>query len=162
MAYYFRVFCTSGTVPPLPAVLAWVADRGVSLKIAQQDLPPETGTADWGEMPVGLLYADDKPPFLAEVNRKEGENSLAAQEIDEFISQLESLKKSRKRDSVIEHLRKTQFIVVCQIPTDGFDDAGFHALDVFLAYFVVHHGGMVQADGQGFYEMGKLIVELEE
>ncbi len=96
------------------------------------------------------------------LNRVDGAESLAAQEIAEFVSVLEARKKSRKRDTVLDQLRKTRFVVACEIPTLGFEDAGFHALDVFLAYFVVNSGGMVQADGQGFYDMGKLIVEMEE
>lgn len=115
---------------------------------------PGTGTKDRSE----FIYAEGHVPFTVELNTKEGDDSLAAQEIAEFLEALQGMmKKSCKRDRVIEHLQQTRFVVACRIPTD----AGFHAVDVFLAYFLVHAGGMVQADGQDFYEMGKSIVELE-
>jgi hypothetical protein len=150
MAYYLRAFCTSSDVPPLSDVLAWVTARGVSL----QSDPPN----GWGET-TALTYEPGRAPFLVEINRNDGPESLAAQEINEFLDSLQEMKKGRKRDRVIDHLQKTKFIVACQIPTTDIDDAGFHAVDVFLAYFLVHSDGMIQADGQGFYEMGKLIVE---
>lgn len=155
MGYYFRVFCTSPTVPPLNEVVQWVNDRGVSAQLASHD-----NIENWGKAPVSIVYGEGQPTFAAEVNRKDGEDSLAAQEINEFLDMLEELKKSRKRDRVIQHLQQTQFVVACEIPAESFPDAGFHAIDVFMAYFVVHSGGMVQADGQGFYEMGKLTIEL--
>ena len=161
MAYYFRAFCTEATPPALAQVLDWVRERGVSLAVDPGDSTAGAGTPNWGETPVGLIYAEGNAPFSAEVNVNEGPDSLAAQEINEFIEMLQIAKKSRKRDGVIDHLRRTKFIVPCRIPIADFADAGFHALDVFLAYFLVHCGGMVQADGQGFYEGGKLIVEIE-
>lgn len=155
MAYYFRVFCNAATVPPLSDVLGWVRERGVNLHVAPG------GVEAWEDDPVTLVYEEGVPPFLAELNRNDGEDSLAAQEIGEFISMLEEeAQKPRKRKEIIQHLRETKFLVACEIPVEKFSDAGFHALDVFLAYFVVHSNGMVQADGQGFYDRGKLIYEL--
>ncbi len=158
MAYYLRAFCTAETVPSLSDVLQWVNKRGVPARVDPQDLP--SGTPTWGEEPIRILYQEGQPTFTAEVNQRSDEESLAAQEISEFLQMLEALKKSRKRDRVVEHLHTTRFIVVCEVPTDNFGDAGFHAVDVFLAYFLVHSNGLIQADGQGFYEMGKLTVEL--
>ncbi len=156
MGYYFRVFCTTDVVPPLADVLQWVQKQGVPVTA-------NPAGATWGTSPLHIQYADGAPPFAAELNRRDGDESLATQEITEYIRLVEALRKSRKRDTVLDHLKKTRFVVACEIPVDkNFDDAGFHALDVFLAYFVSQSEGMVQADGQGFYDMGKLIVELED
>ena len=154
MGYYFRVFCTAEKVPPLADVLQWVRERGVPVTAEPAD-------ATWDTSPLRIHYAEGAP-FNAELNRCDGGESLAAQEIAEFVHLVEPMKKSRKRDRVLEHLRNTRFVVACEIPLNGFEDAGFHAVDVFLAYFEALCQGLVQADGQGFYEMGKLIVELEE
>jgi hypothetical protein len=155
MAYYFRVFCTKGEPPALPEVLKWVRERGVMLRTEP------AGTTTWGEVPVALVYEDGRKPFLAEVNSNTGPDSLAAQETNEFLDMVREVKKTpRKRDQVAEHLEKTRFVVACQIPVEDFTDAGFHTLDVFMAYFLVHHDGMVQADGQGFYEKGEIAIEL--
>jgi hypothetical protein len=161
MAYYFRAFCTAEHIPTLAEVLAWTAEHGVTLAVDPGDTSAGVDTPEWGDTAIGLIYAQDKAPFYVEIDKNDGPDSLAAQEINEFLATLQTLKKSRKRDRVIEQLQKTRFIVPCQIPIEDFDDAGFHALDVLLAYFLVNSGGMVQADGQGFYEMGKIIVELE-
>lgn len=162
MSYYFRAFCTAEAAPKLAEVLQWVREREVPVSLDPADAPKGEAGVEWGATPLGIRYAEKSPPFLAELDRNEGEDSLAGQEIGEFIHTVEALKKSpRKRNQVLEHLRKTRFVVACEIPPGGFDDAGFHAVDVFLAYFLVHSGAMVQADGQGFYEMGKLILELE-
>ncbi|HOF86606.1 MAG TPA: hypothetical protein PLZ36_00700 [Armatimonadota bacterium] len=155
MAYYFRVFCTTGEPPALAEVLRWVADRGVRLRTEP------TGITAWGSEPVKLVYEDGRAPFLAEVDLNNGPDSLAAQEIGEFLDLVREIKKyPRKRERVADQLEHTRFIVACRIPVDDFTDAGFHAIDVFMAYFLVHHGGMVQADGQGFYEDGKITLEL--
>lgn len=155
MAYFFRAFCAKGEPPALPEVLRWVADRGVTLRADLQD-----NTA-WTETPVSLVYEEGKPPFLAELDPNSGSESLAAQEVGEFLDMLRAIRTHpRKRDKVIDHLERTRFLVACQIPVEEFDDAGFHALDVFLAYFLVHHDGMIQADGQGFYENGQITLEL--
>ena len=155
MAYFFRVFCTEGEPPVLADVLGWVRDRGVTLRTEP------AGITAWSDEPVKLVYDEGREPFLAEIDLNNGPDSLAAKEIDEFLDMVREINKyPRKRERVAEHLEKTRFIVACQIPVDDFDDAGFHALDVFMAYFLVHHNGMVQADGQGFYENGKITIEL--
>jgi hypothetical protein len=41
------------------------------------------------------------------------------------------------------------------------DDDGYTAAGVFLSYFVDHCGGLIQADGEGFYERERLLVELD-
>ena len=161
MAYYFRAFCTSGAPPALADLLGWVGERGVTLDIDAPARETGGGTVEWGALPIPLSYQQGRLPVYLELNLLEGSDSLAGQERDEFLGMVAALKKSRKRDRVIEQLRQTTFIIACRIPIDDLNDAGFHAVDVLLAYFVVHHDGMVQADGQGFYDMGKIILELE-
>lgn len=156
MGYYFRVFCTAETVPPLAEVLRWVQQQGVPVTADPAD-------ATWATVPLRIHYAEGAPPFTVELNRRDGAESLATQEIAEYERLVAELKKSRKREQVLDQLKRTRYVVACEIPiTSGFTDAGFHALDVFLAYFVALCEGMVQADGQGFYDMGKLILEVEE
>lgn len=155
MAYYFRVFCTKGEPPALMDVVKWVSERGVALRTEP------AGITAWGNAPVKLIYEEGRKPFLADLDLNNGPDSLAAREIDEFLDMVREIKRyPRKRERVADHLEKTRFIVACQIPVEDFTDAGFHAIDVFMAYFVVHHDGMVQADGQGFYEDGKISIEL--
>ena len=83
MGYYFRVFCTTEAVPPLADVLKWVRERGVPVTT-------DPAEATWATSPLLIKYAEDAPPFNAELNRREGDDSLAAQEIAEYIRLVEA------------------------------------------------------------------------
>ena len=79
----------------------------------------------------------------------------------EFIDLIGEAAESLTCEKVIGHLRATRFVVACQLPTTDIDDDGFEANYQFLNYFVQHHGGLIQADGEGFYEGSDLIVPVE-
>ncbi|WP_458111062.1 hypothetical protein M1D88_11770 [Arthrobacter sp. R1-13] len=53
------------------------------------------------------------------------------------------------------------FIVAARLPVFDFDDDGYTALGHVLIYLVENNGAMIQADGEGFYEGGKVIVVLD-
>lgn len=55
----------------------------------------------------------------------------------------------------------TRFTVAAQLATSDIDDDGYNALGYMLRYFVEHNGGMIQADGEGFYDGDEVIVALE-
>ena len=61
---------------------------------------------------------------------------------------------------MLDHLQQSKAVVAAQLLGDIDDDA-YTAAGTFLAYFVEHCGGLIQADGEGFYEGDRLIVELE-
>jgi hypothetical protein len=44
---------------------------------------------------------------------------------------------------------------------DDIDDDGYNAVATFLRYFVEYCGAMIQADGEGFYEGDRVLVELK-
>lgn len=160
VGYYIRAFCTEGEPSPLRPVLAYAAERGVPLALD----PPagESSLDDGGWEQVGIVYKDHKLPILLEVNRDGGEEeSLMREEIEEFIELLEDTPNKRNRRRVEKHLRSTRFIIAAQLPTADIDDDGYTALGHVLTYFVDNNGAMIQADGEGFYEGQKVIVELD-
>lgn len=83
------------------------------------------------------------------------------EEIEEFMELLEDAPNNRSRRRAENHLRNTRFIVAAQLPTSDIDEDGLAALGLFLTYFVDNNGAMIQADGEGFYEGEKIIVELD-
>ena len=89
-----------------------------------------------------------------------GETTLVSEEIEEFLEFLEDAPDNRSRRQVEQHLRDTRFIVAAQLAGDT-DDDGYDALANLLRYFVDHNGGLIQADGEGFYDGDKVIVALE-
>ena len=61
---------------------------------------------------------------------------------------------------IVDHLKATRFIVALRLPKGDMDDAGWDANGQILTYFLDHCGALIQADGEGFYEGAKLILEL--
>ena len=158
MGYYMRVFCTSGDVPGLRDVVDYVRDHGSPVELDPDSGPTDLDDPAWHE--AGLRYKTGNLPILIEANRNDAEDSLAHEEIAEFFEFLEDVRKGKGRTRVEDHLRSTRFIVAAQLGSD-MDDDGYDANGWFLQYFVERHGGMVQADADGFYVGSKRIVALE-
>ena len=156
MGYYLRAFCTSADLPPLGRVLEWAAAQGVSLAL-ESSSPGALGSAGWRE--AELRYKPGRQPLVVDVGRA-GEDGLVAEEVEEFIELLTGVEESAEKRKVLAHLRASRAVVGAQLLSDV-DDEGYDAVGVFLGFFVEHCGGMVQADGEGFYEDDRLIVRLE-
>ena len=159
MGYYVRAFCTQGEPPPLRPVLAFSADHGANLALDPSVSKPTLDDGGWEQ--AGIVYKNHRSPILLEVNRDDsGADSLMREEIEEFMEFLEEAPNDSNRRLVETHLRKTRFIVTAQLLSD-IDEDGYAALGHILTYFVDNNGGMIQADGEGFYEGEEVIVELE-
>ena len=159
MAYCIRAFCTSNDLPPLNKVINYAENQGIKLNIHKDFIGVDPNSINWEQ--VGLTYKTEKLPFLVEINRDDGSaDCLCKQEVMEFKRFLEDTNDSPEKKKVFQHLSNTRYIVVSQIPTSDFDDDGYNANGDFLEYFVKNHGGMIQADGEGFYEGHNLIVKL--
>ena len=150
LAYYLRAFCTSDDIPPLRAVFEWAVGQGVRLDSPEAELDSST----W--LQAEILYKRDRSPIVAETNT----DDLVREEVGEFIESLEDVDESPEKQKVLEHLRQTKAIVAVQLLGD-IDDDGYSAAGTFLTYFVEHCAGLIQADGEGFYERERLIVELD-
>ena len=86
----------------------------------------------------------------------------ASEELKEFLAKLGSPGKNRVKKKVVDHLKATRFIVALLLPKGDMDDAGWDANGQILTYFLDHCGALIQADGEGFYEGSKLILEMGE
>ena len=157
MGYYVRVFCTVGEPPVLRPVLTHAAKRGSTVTLDPQVSSSGLDNA-WDQ--VGVLYKAGRLPILLEINREDADQALMKEEIEEFMDLLQDSPKNADRERVERHLRETKFTVAAQLATDDIDDDGYNALGNVLTYFVEHHGGMIQADGEGFYDGEKVIVEV--
>ena len=159
MGYYVRAFCTTGETPQLGRVLEFARNLGSTVELEGVEGEPGLDDAVWEQ--VGVLYKADRSAILLELNRArpEGETTLVSEEIEEFLELLEDAPDNRSRRRVEQHLRDTRFIVAAQLAGDT--DDGYDALANLLRYFVDHNGGLIQADGEGFYVDDKLILVLE-
>jgi hypothetical protein len=155
VAYFLRAFCTARRLPPLDEVLDWVAsERGVVL-----NRPERSDSGTWEH--AAIAYRQDRLPLLAEINVVGDGKRLAREEVEEFVDALADAPQSPEKERVISHLRATQAVVAVQLPTSDADDDGYGAAHAFLAFFAETCGGLIQADGEGFYESGELILELD-
>jgi hypothetical protein len=150
LAYYLRAFCTSDEIPPLRVVFEWVGGRGVRLEAPATDLD----ASGWEQAEV--IYRPDRQPFIAE--RCVGD--LLREEIEEFTEFLEEVDESPERQDVLDHLERSKAVVAAQLLSD-IDDDGYNAVGAFLSYYVEQCGGLIQADGEGFYRGEQVIVELD-
>ena len=159
MGYYVRAFCTSEHIPSIKELLEWAESQGCLLFVPDGT---DLEARDWDQLDI--YYKKEKLPFLSEINRYQDDAECLMrteiEEFKEFLSEVRSFLNFGKT-KVINHLNKAKYIVANQIPTSDFDDDGYNALGVYLQYFVKYCGGMVQADGEGFYEGNKLIVKLD-
>jgi hypothetical protein len=156
MAYWMRVFCTEGAPPPLEEVCAWTAARGQHLRPSEVTASPEHLSGSWSS--AEIEYRAGKLPFLAEISWVE--DPEGEEEVAEFVELLAETADSPERQRALEHLERTCFVLANEIPTSDFDKDGFDAVGEFMWYFVEHNGGMIQADGEGFYEGDQLAVRL--
>lgn len=162
MGHFMRAFCTQPTVPPLGAVMDWTRKKGCPVQIDPEAVADGPAVTDWLTGQVPILYKQGKKPFLVEVNRKGDTHAPCEEEIAEFIEALEGAEESPAKTKVIQHIQSTQFTVACQLLTSDLDNDGLNAAGWFMAYFVeTNCGGMIQADGEGFYIGRELVVKLD-
>lgn len=158
MPYRVRVFCIHSSIPSLSDVFEYAKSRGVNLAADETQGPIDIHSADWTQ--AEIVYKPGKSPLVVECGRDDGtEECLARAEPQEFIEEIGSPGFSLAKRRIIKHLKTTKFIVASQLLND-IDDDGYDANGTFLSYFVEHCGGMIHADGEGFYDKDKLIFEM--
>jgi hypothetical protein len=158
MPYRVRAFCTGSDVPTLAQVFEYTRAHDVDLSPDETHGPNDVKSSDWSE--VEISYKPGKSPLVAECNRDDGtDDCLARVETLEYMEEIGSPGVSFTKRRVIKHLKTTSFIIAVQLLSD-IDDDGYDANGTFLNYFVEHCGGMIHADGEGFYDGDKVILEI--
>jgi len=163
MGNYIRAFCVGEEVPPITKVVQWLASRDVHVKVENGD-PMKMQSRGWEQ--VSLIYKEGKLPIIARCMRADakgnGTDADAGSELKSFIERIGAVGKNKTKKRVVDHLKATRFIVALRLPKGDMDDAGWDANGQILTYFLDHCGALIQADGEGFYEGSKLILELDE
>ena len=154
MSYYIRVFCTDKSRPSIAQLESALKGKNPAARFETGD---DRQSSDWSE--AEFHYKNGKNPVVVEVNVNDGAESLAAEESREFMDEIGKPGFSIAKRRVLGHLARTRFIICCQLLSD-IDDDGYQANGELLNYYVENHGGMIQADGEGFYRGNKAIVVL--
>lgn len=154
MPYYTRVFCTSTDLPTLAEIEETLRQQFSHIRLDTDD--PLDSKA-WTN--AELYYAADKQPIVLEINLNDGPDSLAAEESRDFIEEASSVE-SPAGDHICSHLENTMAILSCQLLGD-INNLGFDVNGELMSHFVNHCGGLIQADGEGFYRGAELVLELK-
>jgi len=164
MGNYIRAFCVGEEVPPITKVVQWLGTRDVHVKVADGD-PMKMQSRGWEQ--VSLIYKEGRLPIIARCTRTDAKSSgadsaSAAEELKDFIERIGAVGKNKVKKRVVDHLKATRFIVALRLPKGDMDDSGWDANGQILTYFLDHCGALIQADGEGFYEGSKLILEMSD
>ena len=139
MPYYLRVLSTSDRTVPASKLAASLA--GATLTV-------ESGTDDqWDE----LMLAQASGQEIAVIERNVvTDGSMAAEELEEFIEDLEDAEPASGADWLRGFLPRIKAIHAFQI-LSGFDEeTGWAAIGELKTRLWNELGGILQADGEGF------------
>ena len=157
MGYYTRVFCATKNKPVVQSILDFITTNGidVSSNLNIVDLKTE----NWNHFE--LIYDRKRLPLLVELNELGNSDGLAEEELEEFLEYVGQPRfYELKKKKVVGHLKKTEYIVCIQLPTNDIEDKGYDANGELMHYFEKNFSGMIQADCEGFYDGPKLLLEL--
>ena len=158
MGYYTRVFCATKNKPNVQSILDYIIANGIEVNSNLKGADLET--IDWKHFE--LTYDSERLPLLVELNELGDEEGLAEEELEEFLEFVGKPKfYEPKKKKVVGHLKKTEYIVCIQLPTNDIVDKGYDANGELMHFFKENFSGMVQADREGFYDRHKLLLELE-
>jgi hypothetical protein len=156
MPYYVRAFCTSESVPPAAEVIEELRSNGI-LVYAEAEDTFVLSTPHWTEFE--LHYKEGKEPIVVDCARNTGPESIAADEVAIFIEEVGCTEDCPMKDVILRHLRATRFVIACQLIMD-IDDDGYEANGEFLSEFVRRCGGLIQADGEGFWDGDEIVLPM--
>ena len=143
MSYYMR-FITTDTAETTPSIL----------EQALKETDSEYSIADSGELKHG-----DDVYAVVEVNRPG--DSLFAEEIGELREFVEAVRGKRKAD-VLRTLDNAKAIVAVQVLFGGREsEATLEKLDPLWEWLMSHRKGLLQADGEGYYDQTGPILKVE-
>lgn len=157
MTVYARAFCRASSAPTLQQVIEWARSQDVELQVlGDAEL---LNRSDWRE--AQILYSPHRPPLHCALDwTQDPPRGRAEQEIAAFLERLQALEPSLETAHAIEHLQQTRFIVANRLDEEMEDEA-FEVSSLWLTYFEQFCDGLIQADGEGFYLTGELLVEEE-
>ena len=155
MPYYTRVFCTSALRPSLSELELTLQQTRPRLALSSS----EAGSSEeWRQAECTL--GEDGELIMIECDVRGEPNSLVAEECEEFIAELGITWFSPSKRRVAKHLRRAHYVVSCQL-LRGAGANGLAVSSALMQYFVSKYGGLVQSDGEGFYEGSKVVVALK-
>ena len=154
-----RVFCLRKEPPPLGLLIEYLKARGTKPIIPEGVTDKLLNSWNWVGIEIG--YDNDRKPILLTCVRKGGaQDEIFRQDLDDLLRFVEA---HRELDNwrVADHLRGCRFFIGNILDKNDITDEGYDFNGWILQFFQENCDGMVQIDGQGFYDAeGQNIFEL--
>ncbi|MBI4853963.1 MAG: hypothetical protein HY819_19370 [Acidobacteria bacterium] len=157
MPDWFYVCCKRTEIPSIEKILQWTGKRNCKLKVAEDyGFKQDLFSSNW--QAVGLIYKENKHPFITEIELDDGsQQCLFRQIIEELLERVKLVSQSDSKTKVIQHLTQTNCIIVNQIPYST-DKQGYSAVNIVMDYFAQYCDGMSYVN-EVFY-LDKIILEV--
>jgi len=159
-SFYIRAFCTSDKVPPLRHVLEYLRSRGHPFHLSPDSgyIPPDS--PNWDD--VILESKEDVGPITLHCSRDDGtEESLFFEEIREFLYLIGRPGLNMTKRRVIKHLKMCKVIFASKLPPDTHAEGRKRGVQYdVIRYLASKASGLVQVDGEGFYQDEKLLLKM--
>jgi len=156
-----RVFCLAKQVPTLRECFTFAAGAGDGVLMALDVDTIATTPADspaWRE--ARILYREDAPPFDVCVLRNTDDGTALLDVLHRFLAALDGAAQTDDMRAVRYHLSETRYVVEVTLP-DAADADTLASVAWFTRFFVAQYEGVLQADGEGFYDRdGDLVLPL--
>jgi hypothetical protein len=156
MGYYLRAFCVRQP-PAITEVLTGLRDQNMDFKLQEGDV--NRGRGEAGLRQYAVQYRAGRLPILVDVGQRT--DPEIQEEIDEFVDLVKDEPPSLERRRVEDHLTASQFVVAMQVASEEMDDTSLEAAGALLSAYVQRCEGLVQADGEGFYDGDALLLALQ-
>ena len=154
-----RVFCLRKEPPPLGLLIEFLKARSATPILPAEVTDKMLNSWNWVGIEIG--YARDRKSIVLTCVRKgSAQDEIFKQEVQGFLDFVET---HREIDNwlVVDQLRGCRFYIAAILDKNDITEDGYDFNGWILQFFQENCDGMVQIDGQGFYNAeGEVIFEL--
>ncbi|HEY4183587.1 MAG TPA: hypothetical protein VGP07_00900 [Polyangia bacterium] len=149
MPFSLRAFCRDFAAPSLSELLVWLRQYETPATLADDGgEAPDLLSSFWAE--ARLSYDPSEASLTVRCHRA-GEATFA-EELADFIADVNELPSSPARTRVLEQLGATRVLVVVELPPQGVTFNGQQTAEGVVNSLVERAGGLAQRDGDGFLD----------
>jgi hypothetical protein len=153
--YYIRILSASADAPTAGDMAAAAARAGYALAGVRGADPKDP---EWRS--VDLEYDGDRCPLRIERHLAAVAGDLA--DVARFSERVGAPGRSKAKKQVREFLAETRQIIALRVPDHVLDSEDWGLVHALLYFLQPRLNGLIQADGEGFYNGdGKLLVALD-
>jgi hypothetical protein len=157
--FFTRVFCLRKESPPLGLLIEFLKARGATPIIPSEVNEKLLNSWNWVGLELG--YAKDRKPILLTCVRKGGaQDDVYKTDIEGLLHFVEA---HHEDDNwrVVDQLRACRFYIATILDKNDISEEGYDFNGWILQFFQENCDGLVQIDGQGFFNAeGEIILEM--